>query len=142
MASLQDVDAILSCGVIERIPGISFSVQPVRGRQIEIENVFELAITGLSNDYDQEHLHDMLRDWLVDNFEADGVTTLARTRFTASEPEIFIFHMTTWKATCEVLSDTTCDHFKTDFKGYDMMQPPQLLHNLNTSGLGKRPGSF
>ena len=142
MASPQDVDAILSCGVIERIPGISFSVQPVRGRQIEIENAFELAITGLSNDYDQEHLHDMLRDWLVDNFEADGVTTLAGTRFTASEPEIFIFHMTTWKATCEVLSDTTCDRFKTDFKGYDMMQPPQLLHNLNTSGLGKRPGSF
>jgi len=22
-----------------------------------------------------------------------------------------------------------------------LMQPPQLLHNLNTSGLGKRPGS-
>jgi len=142
MASPQDVDAILSCGVIERIPGISFSVQPVRGRQIEIENAFELAITGLSDDYDQEHLHDMLHDWLVDNFQADGVTTLAGTRFAASEPEIFIFHMTTWKATCEVLSDAACDRFKTDFKGYDMMQPPQLLHNLNTSGLGKRPGSI
>lgn len=41
--------------------------------------------------------------------------------------------MTTWKATCEVLSDSVCEHFKTDFKAFEMMQPPQLLHNLNTS---------
>jgi hypothetical protein len=49
--------------------------------------------------------------------------------------------MTTWKATREVLSDDVCDHFKTDFKAFEMMQPPQLLHNFNTSGLGRKPGS-
>ena len=62
--------------------------------------MFELAITGLSDDYDPEHLHNMLRDWLLDNFEVNKVTTLAGTRTVTSEPEMFIFHMTTWKATC------------------------------------------
>ena len=103
--------------------------------------MFELAITGLADDYDQEHLYDLLQDWLIDNFEADGVTTLAGTRFNASKPEMFIFHMTTWKATCKVLSDSICDCFKSDFKTCEMLWPLQLLHNLNTSGLGKRPGS-
>ncbi len=142
MASLNDVDMILSHGLIEKIPGIPFSVQPVRGRQVEIENAFELAIAGLSDDYDQEHLHDMLREWLIDNFQVDDITTLAGTRSDVSEPEIFIFHMTTWKATSDALSDVVCDRFKNDFKAYPMMEPPQLLHNLNTSGLGRKPGSI
>lgn len=142
LASPIDVEQILDRGSLEKIPGIPFSVQPVRGRQVEIENAFELAITGLSDDYDQENLHDMLREWLVDNFQHDDITTLAGTRSDKSEPEMFIFHMTTWKATCEVLSDIVCERFKTDFKAFEMMQPPQLLHSLNTSGLGRKPGSF
>ncbi len=142
MASPNDVDTILSCSVMKKIPGIPFSVQPVRGCQIKIKNVFELAIAGLSDDYDQEHLHDMLHEWLIDNFQVDDITTLAGTRFNVSEPEMFIFHMTTWKATCNILSDIAHDHFKNDFKAYKMMQSPQLLHHLNTSGLGRKPGSF
>jgi hypothetical protein len=110
---------------------------------VEIENTFELAITGLSDDaYDLDQLHDMLRDWLLDNFEVDEVTTLAGTRTVTSEPEMFIFHMTTWKATCEVLSDSSRDRFLSDFKSYEMLKPPQLLHSLNTSGLGKKPGNI
>ena len=142
MASPNDVDTILSRGFIEKIPGIPFSVQPVRGHQIEIENAFELVIAGLSDDYDQDHLHDMLREWLIDNFQVDDITTLAGTRFDVSEPEMFIFHMTTWKATSDVLSDSVRDQFKNNFKAYAMMEPPQLLHNLNTSGLGRKPGSI
>ena len=137
LAAPIDVEQILARGSLEKIPGIPFSVQPVRGRQVEIENTFELAI-----DYDLENLHDMLRDWLVDNFQYDDITTLAGTRSDSSEPEMFIFHMTTWKATCDVLSDSVCERFKTDFKAFEMLQPPQLLHNLNTSGLDRKPGSF
>ncbi len=129
MASPKDVDAIIAHGLIDKIPGIPYSVQPVRGRQVEIENAFELAITGLSDDYDQEHLHDMLRDWLIDNFESDGITSLAGTRFVESEPEIFIFHMTTWKATSDVLSDDVRERFQNYFTAYKLMQPPQLLHH-------------
>lgn len=112
LASPGDVDVILSCGVTDKILGIPIPVLPARGRQVEIENVFELAITGLSDDYDLDHLHDMLRDWLEDNFELDGVTTLASTRTVMSEPEFFIFHMTTWKATCDVLSDDAHGRFE------------------------------
>jgi len=86
LASPIDVEQILDRGSLEKIPGIPFSVQPVRGRQVEIENAFELAITGLSDDYDQENLHDMLREWLVDNFQLDDITTLARTRSDKSKP--------------------------------------------------------
>ena len=140
MASPRDVDAIFSYGLIEKIPGIPFSVLPVRGRQLEIENAFELAITGLSEDYDQEHLHEMIRDWLIDSFHVDDIPTLAGSRSVLLEPEIFIFHMTTWKATREVLSEDVRDRFKAYFKDYEMMQPPQLLYQLNTSGLGRKPG--
>ena len=142
LASPKDVDAIIAHGMIDKIPGIPISVQPARGRQVEIDNVFELAFTGLSDDYDKETLHEMLTDWLIDNFEEDGITTLAGTRSDDSETEMFIFHMTTWKATCEVLSETTHDRFKADFRTYETMQSPQLLHQLNTSGLGRKPGSL
>jgi len=84
----------------------------------------------------------MLREWFIDNFNEDGFTTLAGSRSDASEPEMFIFHMTTWKATCEVLSDSTRDRFKANFNTYVTMESPQLLHHLNTSGLGRKPGSL
>lgn len=142
LASPKDVDTIVAHGMIEKIPGIPISVQPVRGRQVEIDNVFELAVTGLSDDYDKENLHEMLTDWLIDNFDEEGVTTLAGTRSDDSEPEMFIFHMTTWKATCEVLTESTRDRFKADFRTYETMISPQLLHQLNTSGLGRKPGSL
>jgi hypothetical protein len=105
------MEAILSHDVIDKIPGILIPVLSVCSWQVEIENVFELVITGLSDAYDLEHLHDMLHDWLVDSFELDGVTTLAGTRTITSEPEFFIFHMMTWKTTCNVLSDDTCNRF-------------------------------
>jgi hypothetical protein len=128
--------------MFDKIPGIPIAVQPARGRQVEINNAFELAFTGLSDDFDKENLHEMLTDWLIESFEEDGATSLAGTRSDDAEPEMFIFHMTSWKATCEVLSESTRDRFKTEFCTYPTMLPPQLLHQLNSSGLGRKPGSL
>lgn len=50
--------------------------------------------------------------------------------------------MTTWEATRNVLSDSSLDRFRTDFKTFAMLKPPQFLHNLNTSGLGMKPGNI
>jgi hypothetical protein len=141
LASPTDIDTILLQGTIKKVTGISMPLQPVHGQQVEIEDVFEMAITGLSSNYDLDDLHDMLKEWLAETFVSNDETTFAGTRTVTSEPEMFIFHMTTWKATCEVLSDSSRDRFLQAFKPYEMLQPPQLLHVLNTSSLGKRPGS-
>ena len=72
MASPAHVDEILAHGPIEKVSGISWTFQPLRGAKSRlIQNAFELAITGLTDDDDQDHLHDMLREWLIDNFALD-----------------------------------------------------------------------
>jgi len=60
---------------------------------------------GVPDDY--EDMDQLLKEWITQNFLVDGESTLAGYRASPDEPEAFIFHMTTWKATKAVLSQST-----------------------------------
>ena len=58
------------------------------------------------------------------------------------EPEAFIFHMTTWKATKAVLSPSTRRLFELDFAKYPTLVYPRTVHEVNTTSVWKIPGSI
>ena len=133
LACHKHVDGIMKLGRVD-IPGVQHPLTPQRGRQIEIENAFELAIMGLTDDIDG--IETILECWLADTFIVDGESTLAGVRSSSDASEALIFHMTTWEAATKVLSATTAELFHHTFgRKYPSLVAPQSVYAINHKGL-------
>jgi len=93
---------------------------------------------GVPDDY--EDMDQLLKEWITQNFLVDGESTLAGYRASPDEPEAFIFHMMTWKATKAVLS--TRKLFEADFTKYPTLIYPHTIHEVNTTGIWKIVGNI
>jgi hypothetical protein len=142
LASPKDVDEIASSNT-HIIKGFEQPVRAYRGRQIEIQKPFELAIIGAPTEYDTYMLEDLISKWISSNFCNNGESTLAGYRTPPGEPEIFVFHMTTWAATTQVLSIESQQAFLDFFKKLcPNMLAPQLLFDVNGHGIFKTTGNL
>ena len=95
---------------------------------------------GVPDDY--EDIDQLLKEWLTQNFLIDGESTLAGYRSSPDEPEAFIFHMTTWKATRAVLSPSARQLFEVDFAKYPTIIYPRTVHEVNMTGVWKLSGNI
>jgi hypothetical protein len=140
LANPRHVDEIINRGTIS-IKGITFPLRAVRVRQIEIQNPFELVITGAPlTEY--EGLDNLILTWLQDNFQNEGQPTVAGLRSPTNEPDIIVFHMTTWADTAKVLLPENQEKFLADFTKYDStITAPTSLYEHNTKGVFKVPGN-
>ena len=139
MASPHHVNTIVNAGTI-LVPGFTSPLKVLHGRQIKILNAFEIVIMGVADNY--KNIDQLLKEWLTQTFLINGKSTLARYRTLPDKPEAFIFHMTTWKATKAVLSLSTCKLFKVDFSKYPTLYYSHTVHEVNTTGVWKMPGSI
>lgn len=79
----DDVNQILQQGHVN-VKGIKDSCQHVTGgRQIEIENPFELIVIGSLSEY--EGLDGLIEKWVEEEFLVNDESTLAGTRFPPNE---------------------------------------------------------
>ncbi|KDR73908.1 hypothetical protein GALMADRAFT_71607 [Galerina marginata CBS 339.88] len=125
------------------IKGFEQPIRVFRGRQIEIQNPFELAIIGVPTEYDTYTIEELISKWLRSHFRNEGESTLAGIRIPPREPETIVFHMTTWAATSEVLSPNAQTAFVEFFKKLcPNMLAPRLLFDVNTSGAFKTTGNL
>ncbi len=139
LASPNDVDQILQQGHVN-VQGIKDTRQRISGgRQIEIQNPFELIIIGALSEY--EGLDELIEKWVEDEFLVDGESTLAGARSPPNEREAFVFHMTSWSSTANVLSPAMQASFAKNFEKYKLM-PPQMLHKVNTDAAYRIVGSI
>ncbi|KAJ7143110.1 hypothetical protein C8R43DRAFT_1130899 [Mycena crocata] len=99
-------------------------IQADRVKQIEIINPFELAIAGISG---YEQLEALVNSYLLDFEDEDG-QQLAATRNPPGYRDVFVFHMSSWKATKRVLNDHK--RFRESFSQYNL-SPPELLITFN-----------
>jgi len=133
LACHKHVDGIMKLGRVD-IPGVQHPLTPQHGRQIEIENAFELAIMGLTDDIDG--IETILECWLADTFMVNGESTLAGVRSSPDASEALIFHMTTWEAATKVLSSMTAELFHHTFgHKYPSLVAPQSVYTINHKGL-------
>jgi hypothetical protein len=133
LACHNHVDSLMKLGRVD-IPGMLHPLTPQRGRQIEIENAFELAIMGLTDDIDG--VETILERWLAETFIVNGESTLAGVRSSPDASEALIFHMTTWEAATRVLSSTTAELFHHTFgRKYPSLVTPQSVYAINHKGL-------
>ena len=76
LANPRHVDKIIEQGTIT-IKGFSFPLRVICVRQIEIQNPFELIITGAPlTEY--EGLDSLILTWLQENFQNEGQPTVAQ----------------------------------------------------------------
>ncbi|KAF9033868.1 hypothetical protein BJ165DRAFT_1514521 [Panaeolus papilionaceus] len=141
MAFPKDVDQIISKDRVN-ISGLVAKDRLQRvsaGRQIEILQPFELIVLGPLSEYDG--LDDLITQWLEDEFTDSGESTLAGTRNPPGEHDTFVFNMTTWAATANVLAPNHQQSFREAFNKYQIL-PPQLLHTANTTSTFRIRGSI
>ena len=135
LAYPHHVDELARRGHIT-IPGFKTPVKVMCLRQIEVQNAFEMVITGVPTEYEEMDL--LIVKWLRDKFQNEGQHTIAGSRTPPNEPEALVFHMTTWSETSRVLAPAAQEAFKSDFAKYGQsLTPPQMLHQLNTNGIFK-----
>ena len=101
LAQPHDVDAIVERRQITT-KGIDGLTRVSNGRQIEIQNPFELIVIGAMSEY--EGLDNLIEQWVDEEFQLDGQSMLAGARTPPNEREALVFHMTTWAATAKILS--------------------------------------
>ena len=140
LANPCHVDEIIDQGTIT-IKGFSFPLRIVCVRQIEIQNPFELIITGTPlTEY--EGLDSLILTWLQENFQNEGQPTVAGLHSPTNEPDIIVFHMTTWADTAKVLCPENQEKFLANFTKYDLtITAPTSLYEHNTKGVFKVPGN-
>jgi len=133
LACHKHVEDIIKLGRVE-IPGMPHPLMLQCGHQIEIENTFELAIMGLTDDIDG--VEAILKCWLAETFIVDGESTLARVHSSPDASEALIFHMTMWEAAIRVLSSTMAELFTQTFGcKYPSLITPQSIYAINHKGL-------
>ena len=104
--------------------------------QIEVQNAFEMVITGVPTEYEDMDL--LIVKWLHEKFQNEGHHTISGSRTPPNEAEALVFHMTTWSETSRILTPAAQEAFKSDFAKYGQsLTPPQMLHQLNTNGIFK-----
>ncbi|KIK04137.1 hypothetical protein K443DRAFT_130973 [Laccaria amethystina LaAM-08-1] len=129
----KHVEGIMKLGRVN-IPGVLHPLTPQHGRQIEIENTFELAIMGLTDEIDS--VEAILERWLTETFVVDGELTFAGIWSSPDASEALIFHMTMWEAATKVLSSTTAELFNQTFgRKYPTLVAPQSVYAINHKGL-------
>lgn len=138
LAQPHDVDTVVQRGQIT-IKGINGSTRVSSGRQIEIQNPFELIVIGAMLEY--EGLDNLIEQWVDEELQLDGQSTLAGARTPPNEREALVFHMTTWAATAKVLSPIYQTAFRTTFAKYNIL-PPQMLHKVNTEAIYRVSGNL
>ena len=127
------VDGVMELSRVD-IPGVLHPLTPQRGHQIEIENTFELAIMGLTDDIDG--IETILKCWLADTFTVDGESTLAGVCSSSDASKALIFHMTTWEAATKVFSVMTAELFHHTYGcKYPSLVAPQSVYAINHKGL-------
>jgi len=140
LANPMHVDEILSKGT-HTIKGFPHPLRTLPGRQVEVQNVFEMIITGVPTDY--EDIHGMLEAWIDNTFANEDISSLAGRRTPPNEPETLVFHMTSWADTAKVLNAKYQEKFTTDFKKYGpSLFPPQMLFKVNSEGFYKPKGNL
>jgi len=139
MASPHHVDTMINAGTV-LVPRFPSPLRVVCGWQIKIHNTFEIIIMGIPDDY--EDMDQLLKEWITQKFLIDDESTLAGYRASPDEPEAFIFHMTTWKATKAVLSPSTWKHFEADFAKYLTLIYPHTIHEVNSTSIWKIVGNI
>jgi hypothetical protein len=85
LANPCHVNEIIDQGTIS-IKSFSFPLRVVRVCQIEIQNPFELVITGIPLKY--EGLDSLILTWLQENFQNERHPTVAGLRSPTNEPDI------------------------------------------------------
>jgi len=131
----KHIDSIMKLGRVD-IPGVSHPLMLQCGCQIEIENAFEHAIMGLTDEING--VETILESWLTETFVVDGESTLARIRSSPDASEALIFHMTTWQAATRVLSSSTAELFNQTFScKYPTLVVPQSIYAINHKGVWK-----
>ena len=139
MANPAHVDQILSTGS-HTIKGFPHPLRTLPARQVEIQNIFEMIIMGVPADY--ENMDGLLEEWIDNTFANDGVSKMAGRRTPPSEPETFVFHMTSWTDTSKILSAKFQEMFLDDFKKYGTsLLPPQMLFKVNSDGFYRPRGN-
>ncbi|EDR05271.1 uncharacterized protein LACBIDRAFT_329992 [Laccaria bicolor S238N-H82] len=133
LACHKHIESIMKLGRVD-IPGVLHPLMPQRGRQIEIEDDFELAIMGLTDEIDS--VKTILESWLIETFVVNGKSTLAGIRSSPDMSEALVFHMTTWQVATRVLSSTTAKLFNQTFgHKYPTLITPQSIYAINHKGL-------
>ena len=112
LACHKHVEDLMKLGRVV-VPGVPHPLTPQCGRQIEIENAFELAIMGLTDEIDS--VEAIIERWLTETFVVDGESTLAVIQSSPDASKALVFHMTTWEAATKVLSSTTTELFNQTF---------------------------
>jgi len=129
LACHKHIESIMKLGRVD-IPGVPHPLTPQRGHQIEIENAFELAIMGLTDEIDG--VKTILERWLTETFVVDGESTLAGIWSSPDASEALVFHMTTWQAATKVLSSSTAELFNQTFsRKYPTLVAPQSIYAIN-----------
>jgi hypothetical protein len=141
LASPHLVDKLAAEGSLH-ISGIPNRVPVVKGKQIEIKHAFELIIRGVPTSKYQG-IDNMIVTWLIDNFnDSDGNPTYAGSRVPDNnlDSESFIFHMTTWEATSQVLSKSSHASFEKMFAQFmkDDMMLPATIYEANGAPFQRR----
>lgn len=136
LASPHVVDKLAAEGSLQ-IPGIPNHLPVFKGKQIEINHMFELIIRGVPMSKYQG-VDNMIITWLIDNFnDAEGNPTYAGSRNPDDniDSESFIFHMTTWEAMSRVLSKSSRASFEKTFAQFmkDDMMLPATLYKTNST---------
>jgi hypothetical protein len=138
LAQPHDVDSIIQRGQVT-VKGISGATRVTPGRQIEIQNPFELIVIGPLSEY--EGLDSLIEQWLDEELQDNGESTLAGFRVPPNEREAIVFHMTTWAATAKVLSPTCQTAFRNTFTKYNILAP-QMLYEVNTKAIYRISGNL
>ncbi|TFK27521.1 hypothetical protein FA15DRAFT_724085 [Coprinopsis marcescibilis] len=78
-------------------------------------------------------------EWIVNqSLDEDDNPTWAEHCIAHAKPNTIIFHLTSWAATCCMLSNKVSEDFEVTFKGFKMV-PPQLLHTANDEEIWRLP---
>ncbi|KAF8953176.1 hypothetical protein BDZ97DRAFT_1873597 [Flammula alnicola] len=138
LAHPHEVDAINQRGQVT-VKGLNGPTRVACGRQIEIQNPFELIVIGAMSEY--EGLDGLIEQWVEEEFQLEGQSMLAGARIPPNEREALVFHMTTWAATAKVLSPSYQTAFTDTFAKYKIL-PPQMLHKVNTDAIYRISGNL
>lgn len=75
------------------IPGLKAPIKAMHLHQIEVQNTFEMVITGVPIEYEDINL--LIIKWLHEKFQNEGKHTITGSHTPPNEPEALVFHMTT-----------------------------------------------
>ena len=135
------LDALIRDKMLD-LPHETFPIPTISSvRHLEIATPFEMVIT-MPPSFNALEVGDQLNIWYDRVFSKDGVSQFAGGRVHPSEQHLYIFNLSTWKATSELLdaSPETVSSFERFFAQQSAIIPyPTLLYDSNRKGLYLKP---